>query len=342
MLLNDMIFYTPNKKTKSRAKMKKINFSIQEARTICTIVKTLNIAETAKELEMSTNTVTVNIARVERKIGKLIFIRKQKTGEMHLAPEAIDIIPYLQTIVDAADLIESKNYTWASSPTVGKVVFTSSQTIIEYILGPYIPSFLSQHPRLNISFKQQDDLACLYPAINEISFSMSVDTGGEYKYFPFHSFTQKYWASKKYIKKFGCPSTTEELFHHCILLRKNVKDQRILFDPNPASQALTDPSLNAYEIYGTRIVDFLCEAGVGIMASSEETVLLSKLNVERILPKFKGDPIDLFLKVNKEFLKAPVAKYFIDWIFDCRDKALDSIGVKPTFKHPSLRSPRTD
>jgi DNA-binding transcriptional LysR family regulator len=336
MLLNDMIFYTPNKKTKSRVKMKKINFSIQEARTICTIAKTLNIAETAKELEMSTNTVTVNIARVERKIGKLIFIRKQKTGEMHLAPEAIDIIPYLQTIVDAADLIESKNYTWASSPTVGKVVFTSSQTIIEYILGPYIPSFLSQHPRLNITFKQQDDLICS-PAINEISLSMSVNPVGEYKYFPFHSFTQKYWASKKYIKKFGCPSTIEELFHHCILLRKNLKDERALYAPNSA-----EPSLKAYEIYGTRIVDFLCEAGVGIMTSSEETILLSKLNVEEILPNFKGDHIDLFLKVNKEFLKAPVAKYFIDWVFECRDKALDSIGVKPTFKQPFLRSPGSD
>jgi hypothetical protein len=320
--------------------MKKINFSINEARTVSAVAKTLNISEASKELDMSPNTITVNISRVEKKIGKIIFIRKQKTGEIQISPEAIDIIPYLQTIVDAADLIESKNYTWDSNPTVGRIIFTCTQTIIEYMLGPYIPSFLSQHPRLNISFKQQDDLICPYPAINEISLSMSVETSGEYKYFPFHSFTQKYWASKKYIKKFGCPSTIEELFHHCILLRKNLKEPKILYASSSASQILSEPSLNSYEIYGTRIVDFLCEAGVGIMAASKETILLSKLNVEQILPNFKGDHMDLFLKVNKEFLKAPVAKYFIDWIFDCRDRALDSIGVKPTFRHSTLRNPK--
>lgn len=316
--------------------MKKVNFSINEARTVATVAKTLNISRAASILDMNPNTITVNITRAEKKIGKNIFIRKQKTGEIKLSPDAIDVIPHLQTIVDAANLIETKNQTWDSNPTTGKVIFTSTQTIIEHILGPYIHDFLLENPRLNVSFKQLDDLTCEAPAINEISLSASVDDSGEYKYFPFHSFNQRYWASKKYIKKFGAPSSINELFHHCILLRKNLKDPRSLYASTPASQILCEPSLKAYEIYGTRIVDFLCEAGVGIMAASKETILLSKLKVEQVVPNFVGDPMDLFLKVNKEFLKAPVAQYFIDWVFECRDRALNSIKVKPTFSSPKL------
>ena len=110
----------------------------------------------------------------------------------------------------------------------------------------------------------------------------------------------------------------------------------MLFASMPVSQIFPNPQLKTYEVYGARIVDFLCEQGLGIMAAAEETVKLSKLKVEQIFSDERSDHIDVFVRVNKEFLKTPIAQYFIDWIFECRDEALHSIGIAPSFAYTKL------
>ena len=90
---------------------------------------------------------------------------------------------------------------------------------------------------------------------------------------------------------------------------------------------------NIIDVAGPRTVDVLTENGLGIMIASEETVKLSNLKLEMILPEVAGDVIELFLRVDKVFMETPIAKYAIDWIFKCRDQALKSINIKPTTKY---------
>ncbi len=321
------------KAQKQYEKMKKLNFSINEARAVTTLEKTLNVASAAKILDLSPNALNISIARIEQKINRSLFVRRQKTGEVTVAPGIEFVLNYMKTITDAADLIEDQNKTWSSDTTTGQLTLVTSHTIMEYIVGPYFVEFINKNPQLSISFKQQDDLISSSSALNEISIGLCYEVEEEYEYFPFHSFIQRYWASKKYLERFGCPETFEDLFHHRVLLRKNLKDPRMLFASMPISKVFPNNTIKGYEIYGARIVDFLCEKGLGIMASAEESIKLSKLQVESIFPNVSGEKVDLFVKVNKEFLKTPVARYFIDWLFDCRDKAFEEIDTKPSYAY---------
>jgi len=322
--------------------MKKLNFSVNEARAVTTLGKTLNVASAARILDISPNALNISIARIEQKINCTLFVRRQKTGEVTIAPGVDCVLAYMQTITDAADLIEDQNKTWSSDTTGGQVILSTSHTIMEYIVGPYFVDFINKNPQLNVSFKQQDDLNSSSAAINEIFISLCYEIEEDYEYFPFHAFIQRYWASRKYLERFGRPESVEDLFHHRVLLRKNIKDPRMLFASMPMSRVFPSNNVKGYEIYGARIVDFLCESGLGIMAAAEETVKLSKLQVENIFPNTEGAKIDIFVKVNKEFLKTPVARYFIDWLFSCRDKAFQSIQTEPSYLYQNQHREKID
>ncbi|MBM3610502.1 MAG: LysR family transcriptional regulator [Alphaproteobacteria bacterium] len=313
--------------------MKKLNFSVNEARAVTMLEKTLNVASAAKRLDVSPNALNISISRVEQKIHRALFVRKQKTGEVTIAPGVEFILSYMNTITNAADLIEDENKTWSSETTGGQIILTTSQTIMEYVLGPYFVEFVNKSPQLNVSIKQQDDWADYTPATNEICITSCQEIEEGYTYFPFHSFVQRYWASKKYIERFGSPQTMDDLFHHRVLLRKDLKDPRMLFASVPISQVFPHNTLKGYEIQGARVLDFLCERGLGIMAASEEMIKLSKLKVENLFPKTKGEKMDVFVKANKEFLKTPIARYFIDWLFECRDKIFVTINTKPSYSY---------
>lgn len=313
--------------------MKKLNFSVNEARAVTALEKTLNVASAAKLLDMSPNALNISISRVEQKIHRSIFVRKQKTGEVTIAPGVEFILSYMNTITTAADLIEDENKTWSSDTTGGQIILTTSQTIMEYIVGPHFVDFANKNPQMHITLKQKDDWTDFIPATNEISLTTCQEVEEGFSYFPFHAFMQRYWASKKYLERFGCPQTMEDLFHHRVLLRKDLKDPRMLFASVPVAQVFPNSPMKGYEIHGTRLLDFLCEKGLGIMAASDETIRLSKLKVESIFPKNKGEKMDIFVKVNKEFIKTPVARYFVDWIFECRDKTFATIDVKPSYSY---------
>jgi hypothetical protein len=87
------------------------------------------------------------------------------------------------------------------------------------------------------------------------------------------------------------------------------------------------------------MIDVLAREGLGIMPAAEETVKLSNLKLTRVLPKFTGDKAELYVRVDKRFSGSPLSNYFIDWIFETRDKALASVNIFPnttyTKLHPS-------
>ena len=86
-------------------------------------------------------------------------------------------------------------------------------------------------------------------------------------------------------------------------------------------------TIRIVDVAGPRVADRMAELGLGIMIASEETVKLSDLKLQRVLPDFMGDSVEFFVCVNKYFLNTPFAQFMVDWIFECRDLALKSIGM---------------
>lgn len=310
------------------------NFSIFEANLFCILYETGNTSQTAEKLKTTPAQVSVTLSRLEKKIGReRLFIRNRRLGKFVPTKEADSIIQYMRYIVQFAGEIAAKNRYGSKH-----VIVSSTHSILENYLGPFIPGFIEENPNILIGFRQNDDLQFDTQEINEIILTCLVDDKTNKQYIPYHSFQQKLWASPEYIKNHGAPNTVEELKKHRLLMRKNVDDPRMLFGSSYIKSELTDDDeIIFHDIYSVRLIDFLCEKGCGIMAASEESIKLGNIAVENVYPDFKGDPIDVYVCVSKDFLENDICKKIINWIFESRDIAFKSIGVKPSYPFTPMK-----
>jgi hypothetical protein len=217
------------------------------------------------------------------------------------------------------------------------VTITSTHTILHYYLGDYVKSFIFDNPDLYIDFKQSETINPKDLAVNEIGITFFVDNLDNKKFFPYHSFKQKLWASPEYIEKYGHPKSYADLEHHRLLLRKDIDDPRFLFGSSYLrSQINNHENLHFHKIYSTSFIDKLCVDGCGIMSAAEESILLAKSKVENVFSEFKGEEVDVYVCVDKEFLGTAICKKIVNWIFEKRNESFKRIGVNPSYSFTPL------
>ncbi|MBM3610294.1 MAG: LysR family transcriptional regulator [Alphaproteobacteria bacterium] len=315
--------------------MKKDNFldiSTYEAQLFCSIYDTGNTTETAKALRTKTANVSVTLKRLEQKITKEpLFVRNRRLGRYVPTNIAERIEPHMRCIVQFAHEIMK-----SESQDENSVMITTTHSLLEYFLGPYVAEFMKENPEINLSFKQDDDLKSEQASLNEVFLTTILKDESLYAYFPLHNFKQKLWASPKYIDEHGNPSSLEELKKHRLLVRRIIQqDSRMAFGSSIAKVQLSE-IMSRCDVYSARFIDYLCQAGCGIMPASEELIKSSGLNLEEAYPGFKGDEITVYVSVRKESLKKEAQKKVINWIFRCRNIALRKINITPDFSFTPL------
>ena len=218
------------------------------------------------------------------------------------------------------------------------VTVTSTLSILEYYLCPYLNNLFDKDKNISLNINQNESLSFDYNPINEIVITCFTDNPDTYEYFPYHSFKQKLWASLDYINKYGDPTNLEKLLEHTLLLRKNVDEPRTLFGSEYIkTKLIKNKSIKAFEINSSRLIDYMCEKGWGIMSGAEETLKLGNVNVKNVFPNFKGDSIDLYVAVNKDFLdKSSAARTVVNWIFESRNICFDSANLTPSFSYTPI------
>ncbi len=304
-----------------------IKITINEAIVFSLLEKLGNTYEVSKELNIGTAAVNASINNLEKKLDKILFERNRRTGRFLLTNEGSKISNYVKSLIQAAMCI-------STGPEIddSSVIISSTHSIIEYILGPYLKTLKLTHPELKFSIQQKDSLKFEERKWNEIIITSFVDDIQNYYYIPYHSFKQKLWASEQYILENGSPNSLDELVVHDLLMRKEVDEPRALFGSSYIrSQLIDTKGLKIIDVYGARIIDYLCEQNWGIMSSSEESVKLGDIKVHNVYPDFKGDEIQIFVGLSKEFIKSHTAKKILNWIFESRNKALWKIGITPSY-----------
>jgi len=304
-----------------------LDVSTFDALLFCKLFKTGNTTETAKQLDIKTSQVRVGIRRLEEKLGiSPLFIRNRRQGKFVPTAIAEKLEQNMQAIIQFA-----LNMSNIQGKERGHVSIKSTHSVLEYFLGPYVASFIEENPTIRISFKQDDDLKSMNNSLNEILITCFIEDDNLYQYIPFHTFRQKLWASPDYIDKYGNPTSVEELKSHRLLMRKNIDDPRALFGSTLIKSRINnDDEFAIYDVYGTRFIDFLCETGCGIMASSEESIRLGKMKLEQVYKEFKGDDFPLYVCVSKDFLKTDVGKNVTNWIFKSRNMAFRGVNLEPS------------
>lgn len=306
----------------------KINFTIFDAQIFCALYDLGSTTEVAKKLEINPSLVSIGLNRFEKKIssGKL-FTKLSKTGKYTPTKSANNIIQYMKYVVQFAEQGVKQN-----SYADKNVIITSTHTVLHYFLGDYIKDFIFGNPDLYIDFRQSETIDPKNFEVNEIGLTFFVDNIENRKFFPYHTFKQKLWASPEYIEKFGEPQSYEDLKNHRLLLRKDIDDPRWLFGSNYLrSQLDQNEHLHFHKIYSTSLIGKLCSEGCGIMAAAEESVKLEKGNYINVFPDFRGEEVGLYVCVDKEFLETDLAKKTVNWIFEKRNKAFEAIDIQPAY-----------
>lgn len=301
----------------------------------CTIKETLNLAKAAKKIEIPRATLVASLLRLERRLGHRIFERRQGSGVVKLTEYGTFILPMFDQLLWIHKNITTYKEFSVDGKNVGEVIIHSTQTLLEGFIIPQLQDFLKENDQLRVNIYQDDDFSSVHQEINDIYIGAWLGNTEHYAYFPFHSFRHKLWASPKYLDKVGRPKSLNDLVNHSILVQKNPNEKDTVVGNDIISRTLAEniDTINILTVAGPRAADIMTEQGLGIMISSEETVSLCGLKVERVLPEFEGDSVDTFVRVRKEFLKTPLAQFIVDWIFQCRDMGLKRIGIRPSFPY---------
>jgi len=311
-----------------------IDLSSLDARLIIKLIETQKSAETAVYMGWNTTQVSNRLSKVEKKIGKVLFKRNRRLGKYIPTKEVLKITQYLENIIQASELASGDIHI-----NDNHVKITSSHTVLEFYLGPYVRDLLDKNPDLRVDFSQKEDLVVESPDFNEIFMTWEINNNmSSIKYFPYHIFEQKLWASPDYIDKHGAPETIEDLYDHRLLLRKHTDDPRILFGSKYIKHYLAstrDPNIS--NITSNRFIDNLCVNGCGILAGAQESIKIAGYKLENVMPDFEGDIMDFYVGVHKEFLETELAKKVVNWLFECRDRSFRGIGIKPAFDFTPLK-----
>lgn len=310
----------------------KIKISVNEALVFIGLQELGSTAAVARKLSIGTAAINAAISKLEEKLGKTLFSRNRRTGQFHLTNDGSKISNYVRLMLQYAETISE-----GGSSDDNSVILSSTHTILEYMVGPYLSSFMEKHPDITMGFQQNDSLKFQERKWNEIILTSFVDDIANYHYIPYHSFKQKLWASKEYIIKYGNPSSVEELIKHKLLMRRDVEEPRALFGSSYIKSRLTDiKDIKIIDVYGARIIDFLCEKGWGIMSGAEECLKLGNINVHNVFPDFKGDSIQIFVGLSKEFYETATARKTINWLFESRNMALWNLNTEPSYSYTPL------
>ena len=316
----------------------KIAFSIADAQFICAIKEIREPKKIALALDMSQTSINVYVQRIEKKAEKKLFLRRQNPTAIELTEDGLEIYPYCKRLVESCDALH-ESLESQDSHLQGEVKITATQTLLEYFYVPYLAEFMTKYPGIDVAVRQLDDTFPIEQGINEFYFTSEVknDTN-TYAYVPYHKFVQRLWASQGYMQKFGKIENIDDLYRHNLLFQRGSLHSDEIFGSSRVKAALSYNfnRIRTLNITGSRIIDRLCEEGLGIMSGSKETKELANLKVEPILPNFRGDSANIHIKVHKRILNKKVGKFFMDWLFECRDKSLKKIQTEPTYPYKIL------
>jgi DNA-binding transcriptional LysR family regulator len=313
-------------------------FHFQDAKIIC-MAKELSSSDAIISLlgigEASFNVYT---KRIEARLGKDIFVRNKKDKSLELTPDGLEIYPICKNIMEMMGTLDPAKPI-APRDIRGEVKLTGTQTLLEYFHLPYLINFVKEHPKLTVSLNQLDDLYPIVQSSNEFYFTVDLHEDTDtFTYFPYHDFVQKLWASEKYIEEYGKLEKFEDIHRHNLLFQRGYVTAKMMSGNKiKNSIPLKAEAGRCFNISGCRIVDRLCELGLGVMHGSEETVRLAGLKVQRVLPDYESDAVKVYVKASKSILTKDIGKIFLDWMFFCRDKTLDSLGIKPTCPYTRLK-----
>ena len=280
-------------------------------RCFAAVVETRSFSSAARQLRLSASSVTKHIHALEASLGVALVHRTTRQVSVTEAGEHL----YRSCL---AVLVQIDN---AAGPLVGESRLEGHLRIVAppafavTILGPRIPDFLTEHPRLTIDVFVSSSTPDLIRERLDLAITLREAQESKQPHLQLGAIARVLCASAAYTERCGLPRRIEDLQHHdCIASRFTQRaDVWELKTGTRFRSARIRPRLLSDN---GELQKQACLHGAGIGAFYEFHVRqdLMEGRLLRVLPQHETRPHKLYVSMPHREIVRPQARAFIDFL----------------------------
>jgi DNA-binding transcriptional LysR family regulator len=255
------------------------------------LAKAGSFTKAADVLNISQSAVSRSLQLFEHRI-KTKLINRSPRG-VTLTPEGQELFEFAQKFLLEADILVKSIHDKDREPQ-GELKIITSPGLGETWLMQYVPEFLSLYPKVNLSLILKTEN--IEPSQADVAIRSFIPHHPDLIQRQLHSFKMQFWASLKYLEKFGYPETVEELDKHRLLV----------FNHQPATtyanlnwilnvgSSKTKPRSPYLAINSLEGLVNATKTGLGIAELADDYVALKTKELIPVLPGLNYPVVDIY------------------------------------------------
>lgn len=248
-----------------------------------TIVDEGGLAAAGRRLHISPAMMSKRLARLEERLGARLIHRT--TRRLALTPAGERLHADLRSILAALDEAE-RRVSGVSAVAAGPLRITAPTSFGRLHLAPWLPRFLDDHPRIDLTLNLSDDFADLIEARADLAIRITADPGPTLTARRLATNHRILCAAPAYLGRFGTPRRIADLKSHRLLAADGQMPWRLVGPKGPVmvegrSHVRTNSSEVVREIA-------LAGGGIALRSLWDISDALARDEVRQILPDFEG------------------------------------------------------
>ena len=281
----------------------RIFHAVAEAGSFTHAGESLNLSQSAVSRQISALEESLNVSLFHRHARGLILTEQ---GEL-LYRTAHEV--FAKLAMAEAQLSESKDR------PKGQLKVTTTVALGSTWLTPRMGEFLDVYPDVTVDLLLDDRELDLSMREADVAIRMAPPRQPELIQRHLMTVHLNVYAAPAYIKRYGLPTTAEELDNHKVIVygeatRPPVPDTNILMRLGAKGEERRRPSLTVNNVYA---IQRAAEAGLGLAALPEFMVQGSS-NLVRVLPEVEGPRIDAYFVYPEELRNSKRIQVFRDFL----------------------------
>lgn len=266
---------------------------------------------TAREMQLSVNTIRAHVERIEAKLGETLFYRGRSGSELSKIAEQIARAAVAMEAAAADDPDDGHDL----SPKPRQIRICCSEGIGEFWLTRRLPQLQSQIPGWNISLLNETDQDKVHSGQHHVSLGFVRPGAIERIVSRIASVHFILYASDSYLAKYGAPTSFDDVEHHRFVIHDAPglrKDLPALFLGESAVSRLTQITVNTSHSLYRAVAD---GAGIGALPTYVRAITRKVKPIDLAFQlKF-----DLWLSYDASLKNSFPLRETVTWLRGCFD-----------------------
>tara|TARA_R110000787_G_scaffold6861_40_gene23897 strand:+ start:26197 stop:27120 length:924 start_codon:yes stop_codon:yes gene_type:complete len=248
-----------------------------------TIVDEGGLAAAGRRLHISPAMMSKRLARLEERLGARLIHRT--TRRLALTPAGERLHADLRGILSALDEAE-RRVSGTSALIAGPLRITAPTSFGRMHIAPWLPRFLDDNPRVELSLSLSDDFTDLIDTRADLAIRITADPGPGLAARRLATNRRILCAAPAYLDRHGTPGTLADLKSHRLLAADGQMPWRLVGPKGP----VTVEGRSHVRTNSSEVVRELALAGGGVALRSlwDISDALARGDVRQILPDHEG------------------------------------------------------